>query len=402
MTSFLSFVVFVAVLVLIQAVAALPWVLILVRRPGKTWLRGVALVLALLIAYRVIQVVIALTWATQNLVESLGRLYGSVLHLQLFADLLVVVFALLLRTWPKGAAVALSAFREGIRQPMFWLVVLIGVVVMVVVPVLPYFTFGEDHLMVKELGQDIIMLMALVFGAILASTSISEEIEGRTAVTLMSKPVSRRQFLLGKYIGILLAALVITGILGWFFDWIMLFSRWYDNADPVPFPAAVATWIESATPDLDAQIFLRGICWWGIDAADTLPGLVLGFGQVMVLLALAVCLATRLPVAANVVTCVVVYVVSHLSPILLSSVQYRAQTDPAGGSTVTTMLKFVAQLFDFVLPGLQLFKPTQITDAPVPLGQMTLYAGEVTTYALMYTAIVLLFGLVLFEDRDLA
>jgi hypothetical protein len=402
MSSLLSFLALAVVLLLIQAVAALPWVLVLLRRPGKTWLRGVGLILALLVLYRVVQTVIAMTWATQNLVEWLGRLYGSVLHLQLLADLLVVVFALLLRAWPKGAAVGLSAFREGIRQPMFWLIVLIGIVVMIVVPVLPYFTFGEDHLMVKELGQDIIMLMALVFGAILASTSISEEIEGRTAVTLMSKPVSRRQFLLGKYIGILLAALVITGILGWFFDWVMLFSRWYDNADPVPFPPQIASWIETATTDVDGQVFLRGIGWWLIDAADTLPGLVLGFGQVMVLLALAVCLATRLPVAANVVTCVVVYVVSHLSPILLSSVQYRAQTDPAGGSTVTTMLKFVAQLFDFVLPGLQLFKPTQITDAPVPLAQMSLYAGEVTTYALLYTAIVLLFGLVLFEDRDLA
>jgi hypothetical protein len=129
---------------------------------------------------------------------------------------------------------------------------------------------------------------------------------------------------------------------------------------------------------------------------------VLGFGQVMVLLAVAVCLATRLPVAANVVTCVVVYVVSHLSPILLTSAQYRARSEPGGPSTVTAMLEFMAKLFDFVLPGLQLFKPTQITDAPVPLDQMAFYAGQVTLYALLYTAIVLLFGLVLFEDRDLA
>jgi hypothetical protein len=63
---------------------------------------------------------------------------------------------------------------------------------------------------------------------------------------------------------------------------------------------------------------------------------------------------------------------------------------------------FVAQLFDRVLPGLQLFKPTQITDSPVPLADMAGYSGEVTVYALLYTAIVLLFGLVLFEDRDLA
>jgi hypothetical protein len=401
MSSFLSFVVLAVVLVLAQALAALPWVMVLVRRPFKAWLQATGIVLGVLILVRVVLGALGMSWATDTVVEFTGRIYGAVLHLQLVADLFVLIFFVLLKVWPKGAAVALSAFREGLRQPMFWLIVLGAVVFMIVVPFLPYFTFGEDHLMVKELGQDIIMLMALVFGTILASTSISEEIEGRTAVTLMSKPVSRRQFLLGKYVGILLACLVITGLLGWFFDWMMLFTRWYTSVDPVPFPAELGSFIQSVAPQLERATFLRGASWWALDAAEYLPGLVLGVGQVMVLLAVAVCLATRLPVAANVVTCVVVYLVSHLSPILKASAQSRADS-ASGGSTMIEMLTFMAKLFDFVLPGLQLFKPTQITDAPVPLGQMALYSGEVTLYALLYTSIVLLFGLVLFEDRDLA
>jgi ABC-type transport system involved in multi-copper enzyme maturation permease subunit len=232
--------------------------------------------------------------------------------------------------------------------------------------------------------------------------SISEEIEGRTAVTLMSKPVSRRQFLLGKYAGILLASLLITVVLGWFFDWTLLFKRWYDQVDPVPFNPTVATFIHNVAPGAEREAFVRGAFLWVFDAAEVLPGLVLGFGQVMVLLAVAVCLATRLPVAANATTCVVLYIVSHLSPILLASAQSRDVPGASGGSTVTTMLLFVARLFDFVLPALQLFKPTQITDSPVPLSDMAIYAAQVTLYSFLYTAIVLLFGLVLFEDRDLA
>jgi ABC-type transport system involved in multi-copper enzyme maturation permease subunit len=406
MSSLPTFVLYVAVLVLIQAVAALPWLFVLLRSPVKRWSQAAGVTVAVLVGLRLIGFVLgraSVNWATEGVVEFLGRIYGSVLHLQLLADVFVVTFALLLWVWPKGAAVALAAFREGVRQPMFWLIMAAAVLFMIFVPLLPYFTFGEDHLMVKELGQDVIMLGALVFGAILASLSISEEIEGRTAVTLMSKPVSRRQFLLGKYVGILLASLLITVVLGWCFDWMMLFTRWYDAVDPVPFPASAASFIQSVAPTgMERQAFLRGASWWAIEAADALPGLVLGFGQVMVLLAVAVCLATRLPMAANVTTCVVVYIVSHLSPILLATAQYRQKSDPSGGSTVTSMLMFVAQLFDRVLPGLQLFKPTQITDAPIPLGDMAGYAGEVTLYALMYTAIVLLFGLVLFEDRDLA
>jgi hypothetical protein len=402
MNSLLTFVELAAFLVLVQAVAALPWLLVLLRRPYRIWLQVTGGVLGFLVLLRLAQTVLPMSWATEGLMEYLGRVYASVLHLQLLADLFVGLFALLLKVWPKGAAVALSAFREGIRQPMFWLILIGAIGLMILIPFVPYFTFGEDYLMSRELGQDVIMLGAVIFGAVLASTSISEEIEGRTAVTLMSKPVSRRQFLLGKYVGILLAALVITVLLGWFFDWMLLFKRWYDQVDPVQFPAGAAIVVRSVAPrSLEQQAFLRGASWWVIDASDVAPGLALGFGQVMVLLAVAVCLATRLPVAANVTTCGVVYVLSHLSPILLAS----AGTGPRGGqaeSGVTQMLLFVAQLFDRVLPGLQLFKPTQITDAPVPLGDMAFYSGEVMLYALMYTVIVLLFGLVLFEDRDLA
>ena len=127
------------------------------------------------------------------------------LHLQLAADSFVFVFMLLLAIWPKGGAVALAAFREGIRQPMFWLLLGLALLLLIVFPFIPYFTFGEDLVMLKEMGYDTIMLAAPIFGVIAASNSISEEIEGRTAITLMSKPVSRRQFLLGKYVGIFLS-----------------------------------------------------------------------------------------------------------------------------------------------------------------------------------------------------
>src|SRR5437588_400055 len=121
-------------------------------------------------------------------------------------------------------AQCLAALRESLRQPMFWLLFGIALFLMWLVPLMPYFTLGEDIKMVKELGYDVIMLFAVVFAVIAASASISEEIEGRTAVTLMSKPVSRRDFLLGKFLGFFLGALVMILLLGWFMVWMFLFK----------------------------------------------------------------------------------------------------------------------------------------------------------------------------------
>src|SRR5262249_34554654 len=132
---------------------------------------------------------------------------------------------------------ALAAFREGVRQPLFWLIAGLGSLLLLLFLALPYFTFGDDFKMMKQVDHDVVMLAAVAFGVIAAGVSISEEIEGRTAVTLMSKPVSRRQFLLGKYVGILLAALAMTSVLAWPFQWSIYFKPildWYgDNGDPL-------------------------------------------------------------------------------------------------------------------------------------------------------------------------
>src|SRR5204862_6171292 len=102
-------------------------------------------------------------------------------------------------------------------------------VLMIVSIFVPYFTFGEDYLMVKQLGYDTIMLAAVLFGTLAASISISEEIEGRSAITVMSKPVSRRQFMLGKFAGIILAALFMFGMLAVFFEGVLMVKHWWER-----------------------------------------------------------------------------------------------------------------------------------------------------------------------------
>src|SRR4029079_12486352 len=138
---------------------------------------------------------------------------------------------------PKAGAVALAAYREGWRQPMLSLITCFAILLMAVSIVIPYFTFGDDYKMMKQIGFDIIMLGAVLFGVLAASMSISEEIEGRTAVTLMSKPVNRRQFLIGKFLGIVLACLVMSLIVSWNMNFALRGMREFDTLNNAPDPA---------------------------------------------------------------------------------------------------------------------------------------------------------------------
>jgi hypothetical protein len=331
-----------------------------------------------------------------------GRFYGALLHAQLVADLFVLGFLLLLFVWPHGGAVAQAAFREGIRQPMFWLIVILASLAMFFSVILPYFTFGEDFKMVQDIGYDTIMLSAVLFGVLAAAISISEEIEGRTAITLMSKPVSRRQFLLGKFLGIFLSSLAMVGVLGWCFTWVLWIKPAFFPEDKgfsqIPTPAWVAPFQErlAALPEVGVD-FAIGAGLWGDTAVDTLPGLLLGSCHAMVLLAIAVALATRLPMILNLVVCLMIFFLGHLTQVL---VEVSKKLQGAAGGLVS----FVAQLFNALLPGLEFFSygPVVSRDVPPDPALFSRYLASVVLYASIYAAIALLLGLILFEDRDLA
>src|SRR5436305_295509 len=91
-------------LALVQFAAALPWLALLDPRAAKTWLRRPAFwayALGGVVAAGVVLELVLTSVRAREGLDYLGRFYGSVLHLQLVADLLVAVFAVLLLAWPK-------------------------------------------------------------------------------------------------------------------------------------------------------------------------------------------------------------------------------------------------------------------------------------------------------------
>lgn len=407
---------FCIVLSLCQVTAALPWLLLATRNAALTakrrnpnvepsrWLRPVSVVLVgvgAAVAFGVLLALMLNLSRDRQTLQKFGRQYGALLELQIFVDLFLGGSWLLQRLWPKGGAVARATFREGYRQPMFWLIGGLALAFLLFYVVLPFYTFGEDLVMYKEIGFDLIMLAATVFGVLAAATSISEEIEGRTAVTLMSKPISRRQFILGKFAGIFLCCLLLVGGLGWMFQELLLLKHWFDKMPAIELTRGQARWVEGLMLGQDARNITNGVVQWSFHTAEVVPGLVLSSMLVMVMVAIAVSLATRVPMMLNLLTCFVLFLLANLTPVLVSSTR---PDDAAKAGPVQKLLHFTAQLFDMLLPGLELFRvrPTLVDETQIPLGQYVQHVGSVTVYGVLFTTIILLLGLVLFEDRDLA
>lgn len=337
-----------------------------------------------------------------------GKVYGAVLHLQLIVGAFIVLPPLFALIFPKTGAVAMAAFREACRQPMFWLIGSFAVLLMAIAIVTPYFTFGDDYKMMKQIGFDITKLAAMLFGILAASISISEEIEGRTAITVMSKPINRRQFLFGKFLGILLACAAMTLVLGWFLNWALLVNPAYDKINEASDPlaeqarASIAPTIKAAVTSSIGQVFSEGAGQWLADTVAHSVGLVNGFGQVMILVAITAALATRLPFVLNIVIAMMVYFLGNLAPVVVKVTGTLQETGEGG--TGVSLIRFFGQLFDTFLPALDSFNmsPAIVRDTPLDLWAFSSYVISVFGYASLYTTIALLVGLLLFEDRDLA
>jgi ABC-2 family transporter protein len=397
------------VLAVLQTLAAIPWVATFDGRPFRRWIGNPTILGYLAGGTVALAVGLALyirTVADLTELERFGRYYGALFHLQLIFDFIVIAPRLLLAMWPKGGAVAVAAFRESLRQPMFWLITILATLLILISMVIPYFTLGDDYKLMKQVGFDAVMLFSGLFGLLTASISVNEEIEGRTAITVISKPVSRRQFFIGKYLGILLSCFVMVLLLGWVLTWALHIKPRFDPLDDVidPMPFEVSRWlapkVDSLVPTVEGSAWARGMgMWLGNTLAHHL-GLIRIFGQVMILLSICTALATRVQFVVNLVLCLGIFLIGNLSPIMVHVTDKPENADNPAFQRV----RFIAQLFNAVFPSLDAFDmgPAIIRDTPLSTISFLGFVATVLVYSLIYTTIAILAGLLLFEDRDLA
>ena len=281
---------------------------------------------------------------------------------------IVLLYLLMHAGTPKVAAIAHATSKSEMAQPVFPIVLVLGAFLLALFIIIPYHTFGEDIMMLKSSGFSLIMVLSIMLAIWSGSNSVAEEIEGRTALTVLSKPIGRRQFVVGKFLGIVWTVGVVFVVLGTFLLVIVSYKVVYDARESA---AEAPRWFDCHR-----------------EMVRTVPGLVLAFYEAVVMAALSVAISTRLPLIANVTICSTIYALGHLTqPIVDSSAGEFAP------------VAFMGQLIAIILPVLGTFNiPDTMTGRLIPPA----YLGWSLLYCLLYSSIAMLLALTLFEDRDLA
>jgi len=150
-------------------------------------------------------------------------------------------------------AIARNTFLESVRQPIFIVLLLAGGILQAFNTLLASYSMGYsdsaevsgDNKLLLDMGLATVFVISTVLAAFIATAVLSREIENKTALTVISKPIGRPIFIFGKFIGATGAVLLAAFVLLLFFLLAVrqgVFSTARDTVDgPVVLFATLAT-----------------------------------------------------------------------------------------------------------------------------------------------------------------
>ena len=282
----------------------------------------------------------------------------------------IFAVALIRRLAPRCGAIAWVTAKETALQPLFLILTLFGLFGLFIFPFLPYHTLGEDVKIVVSQGLTLVKLVCVFLAIWTASSSIADEIEGKTALMILAKPVGRQKFVFGKYMGVMIAVTALFLILGFFFMNTVAYKLAYDARESAKeLPTA-----------LECYRYFAKIA----------PGLCLAYFETIVLTAISIAISTRLPLLPNLTICLTIYALGHIVPTLV--VSNIGETMPIVG--------FFANLICAVTPILEHFN----METAIAMNQTVPwdYVATAGVYSLLFAGVAMALSLLFFEDRDLA
>jgi ABC-type transport system involved in multi-copper enzyme maturation permease subunit len=252
----------------------------------------------------------------------------------------------------KIGYVALNTYRETVRDKVLYNLVLFALLMIGSSYVLGAISVYQEIKVIKDVGLASISIFGMVIAIFIGIGLVSKEIDKRTLESVLPKPISRSQFLLGKYFGLCLTLLVNVMVMtvGLY---VLLFLMKHPF-DPALLKAIFLIYLKLALLVAVAILF-------STFTSSILAGLFAGF----------------------------VYVTGYFSSDLknLESVVESA------------FLPQLTRVLYYVLPNFKNFdvKAAVVAGDPVPLSQI----GWATAYAAIYVALLLVASCWLFRKRNL-
>lgn len=137
----------------------------------------------------------------------------------------------------RTLVITANVFREVIRDRVLYLVALFALFFLACTRLLPEVAAGTEDKMILDVGLAAMNLLALVIAVFVGTGLVNKEIEKRTALVLLAKPISYTEFIVGKHWGLSAVLAVLIAVMTMIYGLVLSVSR-------IDFPVA-SIWIAS-------------------------------------------------------------------------------------------------------------------------------------------------------------
>jgi ABC-type transport system involved in multi-copper enzyme maturation permease subunit len=250
----------------------------------------------------------------------------------------------------KVLSIALNTFRENLRDKLLYNLLIFALLMIGSSLLLMRLTLGEFHRLLLDIGLGSVNVFSVLIAVFVGIGLVSKEIDKKTIYTIVSKPVARFEFLLGKFFGLTITLLVNILIM----------------------TAGLLAVLMAQSVPIEVVLF-KAI------------GLILL--ECMVVTAVALLCSTFTSATLSAIFTLAIYVIGHLTADLKT---FGQKMDGLGRSVLEGMYYLLPNLERFNLKG----HVTHQLD--VPLNDLML----IVAYGMAYTAFLLLLASMIFQRRD--
>jgi ABC-type transport system involved in multi-copper enzyme maturation permease subunit len=150
-------------------------------------------------------------------------------------------------------AIAVNTFREAIRDRILYLFVGFAVAMVLSTKLFGLLTVGDEAKIVKDVGLASMQFFSMLIAVMMSMLLISREVDSRTVFNIISKPVARWQFIVGKYLG--LVSVVAANLLFIAAVLVLMVLVYTKQFDPMLVFAAAMTMLEMMVLAAFATLF---------------------------------------------------------------------------------------------------------------------------------------------------
>lgn len=136
----------------------------------------------------------------------------------------------------RVVSLALNTFRETIRDRILYVILVFALLMIASTTFLGTLTIGQDRKILLDVGLASIELFGVAIAIFVGTSLLHKELDKRTVFVVLTKPVARWQFILGKFVGLSATLGILLALMGAAFVGLVL---WKTGALPPGILAAV-------------------------------------------------------------------------------------------------------------------------------------------------------------------